>query len=105
MEQKNTAENLTEVDLGKALLVSKELIARKNQDGTVIIMKLDESTHFYKIDGIAADIWFSLTQQRSSLSELMPTIKNKYPKFHTELDVDIPKFVLELLNKKLLTYC
>lgn len=105
MEQKNTVDNFTALDPSKGLLVSKELIARKNQDGTVIIMKLDESTHFYKIDGIAADVWFGLAQQRSSLLELMPTLKSKYPKFQTELDADVPKFVLELLNKKLLTYC
>lgn len=103
MEQ-NKSENLTTVDPTKGIQASKELIARKNQDGTVIIMKLDESTHFYKIDGIAAEVWENLVQ-RSTMSELLQAVKNKHPKHHTELDVDVPKFVLELLNKNLLTYC
>ena len=109
MEKKNThqelkPENLTALDPSKGIQAAKDLIARKNQDGTVIIMKLDESTHFFKIDGIAAEVWANLAQ-RSTMGELLQAVKNKHPKHHAELDVDIPKFVLELLNKNLLTYC
>ena len=98
------SDSFISVEPTRGLQVSKDIIARKNQDGTVIIMKADESSVFYKIDGIAAQVWSCLSQ-RTTLEELALAIKEKHPKNNLELDVDIPKFVLELLNKSLLIYC
>lgn len=44
--------------------IAKEIVARKNQDGTVILMRLDESTSFFKITGIAAEIWYAIETPR-----------------------------------------
>ena len=35
----------------------KNLISRKNQDNTVILMKMDDSNTFYKLTGMAATLW------------------------------------------------
>lgn len=109
MDQKNTDNaiaqvNFTDLDPTQGLQAAKELISRKNQDGTVIIMKLDESTSFYKIDGLAAEVWENLVQ-RNTLENLLKAVKTNHPGHHSELETDVPKFVVELLNKKLITYC
>ncbi|MEQ1722461.1 MAG: tail fiber domain-containing protein [Pseudobdellovibrio sp.] len=43
--------------LDKVYCGNKNLISRRNQDNTVIIMKLDDANVFYKIDGLASNIW------------------------------------------------
>lgn len=104
MNDKATSSNLSGVDSAKRIQPAKDVIARKNQDGTVIVMRLDESSVFFKIDGIAAEVWSALDQQKST-NEIISEVKSKHPNFHTQLDLDIPKFISELMNKNLLTYC
>ena len=40
-----------------SVLITQGVVSRRNQDGTVILMKLDESNLFFKIDGLAAALW------------------------------------------------
>lgn len=39
------------------LKISEEIVVRENKDGTVIAMKMDDGDLFYKIDGVAAEIF------------------------------------------------
>lgn len=39
------------------LKISEEIVVRENKDGTVIAMKMDDGDIFYKIDGVAAEIF------------------------------------------------
>ena len=57
MENKNLALNLEQ-----AFICEKDLVSRKNQDGTVILMKLDDSSVFYKINGFASILWGVFTK-------------------------------------------
>ena len=104
MADVNQKLSLESVIVDRPVEVSKETIARVNQDGTVIVMKLDESSLFYKIDGIAAEVWSCLTQQKTT-TELLREIETKYPTFKSQLSSDVPQFIGELLKKNLLTYC
>jgi Coenzyme PQQ synthesis protein D (PqqD) len=79
----------------------KDLVARINKDGSVILMRLDESSNFYKIDGIAAQVWQSLSESKS-VTDLINEQVEKLPQFANELKADIPPFVASLLEKKLI---
>lgn len=84
--------------------ISKDIVARKNQDGTVIVMKLDESSFFFKIEGIAAEIWSKLAEA-SPLSSLKSDLAAKHPQHTSQLEKDISGFISELLEKKLIYEC
>jgi len=88
----------------QGLQVSKQVIARRNQDGTVIIMRMDDSSFFYKIDGIAAQVWTALVS-RKTVTELNEHFVSQYPEFRNQLQQDIPAFVAELKQKNLLIEC
>lgn len=89
------------LDLEMKWTSGKDLAARVNKDGSVILMRLDESSNFYKIDGIAAQIWQSLSNSKS-VTDLISEQVEKLPQFATELKNDIPPFVASLLEKKLI---
>ena len=80
-----------------------DIVARNNQDGTVIVMRLDESSLFYKINGLAAQVWTSLgsSTDSKSVSQVVGELTAQYPQFAQQLQQDIPKFVSELVDKKL----
>ncbi len=46
------------------LIASKDVISRRNQDGTFILMRLDETNFFYKITGLAALAWAEFSEGR-----------------------------------------
>jgi hypothetical protein len=82
--------------------ISKDVIARRNQDKTVIVMRLDESSVFYKISGIAAQAWSELTAAKT-YAELLQLLKNDHSDWAEEIERDLPKFISELIGKNLLT--
>jgi len=81
--------------------IASGTVARKNPDGSMIVMKMDDSSFFYKIDGIASEVW-SLLSEKTSSDKLVSELTKKYPDFSENLQKDIPVFMTELLNKKLI---
>ena len=78
----------------------KDIVCRQNQDGTVVLMKLDESDVFFKIDGIAAQVWNELSTHQS-IKQINEKFAAKYPEHRANLEKDIRTFVGELLKRKL----
>lgn len=82
--------------VGAAYLASKEVISRRNQDGTVILMKLDENTFFYKIDGLAAQVWSDFVDTTWTLEELLDRYSVAYPGYVEQISTGLTE-VLQLL--------
>lgn len=53
MNQKN-------LNLSKPFVAAKDVVSRRNQDGTVILMKMDNNNVFYKLDGRYGLLWGAL---------------------------------------------
>lgn len=87
--------------MSKAYMSSKEVISRRNQDGTVILMKLDEASLFYKIDGLAASIWAELEEPKTEAA-LTEHFSRLWPMRAESLGRDIPAFLSALESKGLL---
>jgi hypothetical protein len=80
---------------------AQDIVSRKNQDGTVIIMKMDESNIFYKINGIASEVWDGLSNQLP-LATIKNSILENYNVNDSKLDQDIQALISNLLKKKLI---
>lgn len=76
-----------------------DVVTRKSNDGSVVVMKLDNSNYFYKITGIAAEIW-SEVDGGKPLSEVRDTILKRYNVAAEQLDQDIECFVKKLKEYK-----
>ncbi len=60
MEQNKSDDKMIALEPSSGLQTCKEQISRKNHDGTLIIMKMDATAVFYKIDGIAAEVYLDV---------------------------------------------
>lgn len=87
---------------GKTILeVSSDIVSRKNQDGTVVLMRMDDSELFYKIDGIAAE-FFSQIDGKKNLESLLQGMVEKHKAHEMQLVKDINSFVKKLLDMKMI---
>jgi hypothetical protein len=84
------------------ITLDPELVCRENQDGTVIVMKVDDSDNFFKIDGVAALIWNQLNNHKS-LNEAYQSILEQYDVEASKLESDIQHFIETLSSKELIT--
>jgi hypothetical protein len=79
---------------------SDSVISRRNQNGTVILMRLDKASSFYKIDGVAAEVWTCLEAPKP-LEAVVEFFGKRYPQKKTlsrEIDTLVKKLTkLELL--------
>lgn len=92
---------MTAIEPKTSIQAIKNIISRSNQDGTVILMRMDETNLFYKIDGIASAVWTELGN-RTTLQNLITLFSEKYPAHRNKLEKDIPCFINELQKHDLL---
>jgi hypothetical protein len=80
---------------------SDDTVARKNQDGTIVVMKMDDSNIFYKIDGVASEVW-KLMVDGLTPEQIKAKILNDFSCTQEQVDQDVATFMQELLDRKLI---
>ncbi|MBY0552898.1 tail fiber domain-containing protein [bacterium] len=89
-----------QIQLNQIFCSNKNLISRRNQDDTVILMKTDDANIFYKIDGIAANIWH-LFQSATNAQDILTALQAKFTA-QSSLAQDFSNYISELVDLKLL---
>lgn len=88
--------------LEKSISLNDDLVARNNDDGTIVVMRMDESNVFFKIDGVAAKVWTGL-KGNQNLKEIFASLKSEYDVSDETLLTDIEKFISDLQSRDLVT--
>ncbi|MFM6929783.1 MAG: tail fiber domain-containing protein [Bdellovibrio sp.] len=83
-------------------IATKGVVSRRNQDGTVILMKLDEANVFFKIEGLAAGVWAELETAKTG-DQLLKYFSGLAPQFADKLQADVTSFLAQLFEKALIT--
>jgi hypothetical protein len=83
------------------VITAKGVVSRRNQDGTFILMKMQETGFFYKITGLAAAVWGELETAKNE-DALVAHFSALWPAFAEGLKTDIPVFITGLLEKGLI---
>ncbi|MEK6577889.1 MAG: PqqD family peptide modification chaperone [Bdellovibrionota bacterium] len=79
----------------KAYQVIQDVISRKNQDDSIILMKLDESSLFYKINGVAALLWRELESPKT-LMAMVDHVSSLFPGAADSAKADVTLFIEQL---------
>ncbi len=87
--------------LDKTVKVQPDLVARNNDDGTIVVMRMDESNLFFKIEGVAAEVWKGLNKNQN-LKQIFADIKSNYDVDDTQLLGDIEGFINDLKGRDLI---
>lgn len=82
-------------------IVEEGIVSRSNQDGTVIIMKMDDGNTFFKINGVAAYFWKELALKKE-INSIVKDILNNYDVEESKLRSDLENLINTLSNKALI---
>ena len=66
----------------------EDIVSRKNENGSIILMKMDDSDVFFRVDGIAADIYKGI-EGGKKLTEVYSDLCNRFPENKEQLANDI----------------
>jgi hypothetical protein len=79
------------------VIISEDIVSRENKDGTVIVMKMDSSDKFCKIDGAAAELFKDL-KKNIALKTSVENISKKHNVDLSTVHNDVSAFLKTLLT-------
>ena len=79
----------------KPLKKSSTIISKKNIDGTVSLMSLEDDERLYTVDGLAAKVWSEINGRRT-IAEIIRCVRRKNkglpsPRFEKDAEMFIKK--------------
>ena len=77
------------------------IISKRNIDGDLIILSLDQDDQFYKLNGVSSEIWESIDDEKSWAQILAPVL-SIYEVTEKQLNEDMSQFVEDLKKYSLL---
>ena len=80
---------------GNNLVIQSDIIASRNNDGSVVAMKADDSDLFYKITGVSTTVW-DYIEQGHDIDKMVQLITDEYNAEPEIVKKDIESFILDL---------
>lgn len=84
------------------LNLSEEVVTRKNSDGSIILMKMDDGDIFYKMEGVSSEIYKRL-EAGKSLFDVSNEILDEYDVSEETLVADLSKLMNDLTKVGLIS--
>ncbi|OUR93614.1 hypothetical protein A9Q84_19285 [Halobacteriovorax marinus] len=78
----------------------EDVVSRKNANDIVVLMKMDDSSSFFKINGVAAEVW-ELIDSGLSVKEVIDKLTAEYNVSREQLQGDVNSLLTNLLEKEL----
>ena len=82
--------------------IAAEVVSRTSNDGTVIVMKMTDDDFFYKITGVAAEMWLKFSDKKSNLGEVTNDLAKSYNVPAEKIRSDAQPFLNKALDLKLI---
>lgn len=96
--------NSTLLPVEANVIFSEEIVVRENRDGTVIVMKMDDTDLFYKINGAAADIFKDLRND-IEIKDTISKTAQKYNIDQSRVHSDLSDFLRKLASLNFIKLC
>ncbi len=81
--------------------VAKDVLSRKNADGSIAIMKLSNDDYFFTLDGIAAEIWLKFNG-KTKLSKIKEQIIVRHSPPAARFEKDVKNLISTLKKENLI---
>lgn len=75
--------------------VDSEIIVSRNNDGSIVAMKVDDSDLFYKITGVATTVWTHI-EEGLSKEDILDKVASEYDVTKEVVSKDFDSFIKEL---------
>lgn len=87
--------------LSKNYSVQEDIVSRINPNGTVVLMKMDDSEIFFKVSGVAAEVWKGI-EEGAELPLVISKIVEDYDCSVEQVEEDTRSFIEELIKKDII---
>ncbi|MFA5583302.1 MAG: PqqD family protein [Bacteriovoracaceae bacterium] len=81
--------------------VTQNYVHRKNPDGSVILMKVTDDDDFFKITGVASQIWQRIDGKKT-INEILLSILSEYDVTEEQLVKDAEPFLKRLIELEII---
>jgi len=78
--------------------IKDQVVFRTNKDGTIVVMKMNDDDMFYKINGVAAEMWKMFSEKRMSLGEVATSLSIEYTVSSEKIISDAQLFLTKILE-------
>lgn len=77
--------------------INSDIIASRNNDGSIVAMKADDTDLFYKITGVATQVWHYL-EEGQQVDEIIKKIAEEFSAEEEKVRSDVDAFIKDLKN-------
>lgn len=91
-----------EFNLDQNIQISPDVVSRTSNDGTVIVMKMSDDDFFYKINGVAAEMWLKFTDKNANLGAIIKELAGIYGVSEETIQKDAQGFLNRAFELKLI---
>lgn len=81
--------------------INELIVSKKDENGASLLVSLDDSDSFYKIDGIASEAWEALCLDCDP-EKVIKKLTILYPDHNDQLILDLDVFFQKLVDLKVL---
>lgn len=92
---------LNKIPNDKVFTTSSNYVHRKNPDDSIILMKITDDDDFFKITGVASQIWQRIDGKKT-IKEILDSILNDYNVSETQLASDAEPFLEKLIDLEII---
>lgn len=82
--------------------VAVDVVSRISNDNTVIVMKMTDDNFFFKINGVAAEMWGMFADKKENLGEVTKALSSCYGVTSDKVIEDSQVFLNKALELKLI---
>jgi hypothetical protein len=93
------------IDLKKKYEANPDALSKKGEDGSMIVILLNDDDFYFKVDGIASEIWKCITTEEEKFLTPENVYQEMLSRFNPpveQFDKDFHNFYLDLLDKNLI---
>jgi len=91
-----------EFNFDQKIHISPEVVSRTSNDGTIIVMKMTDDDFFYKINGVAAEMWLKFNDKNLDLGQIIDELSEVYGVPKEQIKSDAQAFLNKALELKLI---
>lgn len=77
------------------------VVFRTNKDGTIVVMKMNDDDIFFKINGVAAEMWQRFADKKTNLGEVANELSESYSVPSEKIMTDAQTFLGKILELEL----
>lgn len=92
---------LKNIQNDKVFTASTDFVHRKNPDDSVILMRVTDDDDFFKITGVASQIWQRIDGKKT-IKEILDSILNEYDVSEAQLVSDAEPFLKKLIDLEII---